>query len=148
MQPVKEMLNHSTERLADLIRSKHQVLVQLRDVGLRQSGFVASGDNTSLLTLLAAKQHLISVLQGLERELAPYMSEDPRARIWRTPEDRARCARQAAECNLLLEEIVQLEKAGADQMTARRNEMADQLERFHAATHVRSAYEAQRRNSA
>jgi hypothetical protein len=142
------MSNNSTERLADLIRGKHQVLVQLRDVGQRQSGFIASGDNTSLLTLLAAKQHLISALQSLERELAPYLSEDPQARSWRTPQDRARCAGQAAECNSLLEEIVQLEKVGAEQMTARRNEMADQLQRFHAATHVRSAYEAQRRNSA
>jgi hypothetical protein len=142
------MLNRSTERLANLIRGKHQVLVQLRDVGQRQSNFIASGDSTSLLKLLTAKQHLISALQSVEHELVPYFAEDPESRQWRSPEDRALCARQAAECNSLLEEIVRLEKSGAEQMIARRNEVAEQLQRFHAAAHVRSAYEAQRRASA
>jgi hypothetical protein len=142
------MLTHSTERLANLIRNKHQVLTQLRDVGQRQSKLVAIGDTTSLLKLLAAKQHLISALQAVEHELTPYFAEDPESRKWRTFEDRALCAQQAAECNSLLEEVVQLEKSGAEQMTARRNEVAEQLQRFHAAAHVRSAYEAQRHNSA
>jgi hypothetical protein len=142
------MLNHSTERLASLIRNKHQVLMQLREVGQRQTSFIAGGDCTSLLKLLGTKQHLISALQSLEHELAPYLAEDPERRTWRTPEDRAQCARQAADCNSLLEEIVRLEKSGAEQMTARRNEVAGQLQRFHAAAQVRTAYEAQRRSSA
>jgi len=137
---------HPTERLAELIRKKHHVLVQLRDVGQRQTDLVTSGDIASLLKLLAAKQQLISALHGLERELTPYYAEDPDRRQWPSPQDRAQCAQQAAECNALLEDIVRLEKLGAEKLTMRRNEVADQLQQVHAATHVRSAYEAQRRS--
>ena len=138
------MTTHNTERLAELIGKKRHVLAQLRDVGQRQTDLINHGDTGSLLKLLAAKQLLISTLQSVERELTPYYAEDPDRRKWNSPTDRATCAQQAAECNTLLEEIVQLEKHGADMMTARRNEVAEQLQQAHAAAHVRSAYQAQR----
>jgi hypothetical protein len=136
----------ATERLAELIRNKHQVLLQLRELGLRQASLVASGDTASLLKLLAVKQQLIAALQGLERELSPCYEEDPDERVWPSPEQRAECARQATACNGILREIVSLEKSSAAIMTTRRNEVAQQLQQVHAAAHVRSAYEAQRRS--
>ena len=135
----------STEQLAALISQKHEVLVQLRAVGVRQTGLVASGEVAALLKLLAAKQHLITRLQELERELKPFYAGDPDKRVWRSPDDRARCAKQADDCNVLLEEIVQLEKLGADKMNERKNEVAQQLNQVHAASHVRNAYQAQQR---
>ena len=63
--------------------------------------------------------------------------------MWRSPEERARCAKQANECNALLEEIVELEKLGAEKMNERKNEVAQQLQQVHAAAHVRNAYQAQ-----
>jgi len=138
-------VNRSTEQLAALINQKHEVLVQLRAVGVRQTGLVASGEIAALLKLLAAKQHLITRLQELERELKPFYAGDPDKRVWRSPDDRARCAKQADDCNVLLEEIVQLEKLGADKMNERKNEVAQQLNQVHAASHVRNAYQAQQR---
>lgn len=135
----------STEQLAALIDSKHEVLVQLRAVGVRQTDLVTSGEVAALLKLLAAKQQLIARLQELERELKPYYAGDPEQRTWRSPAERARCARQASECNSLLEEVVRLERIGADKMNERKNEVAQQLQQAHAAAHVRSAYQAQQR---
>ncbi len=135
-----------TAKLTELIHKKHQVLVQLRDIGHRQTDLVSSGDTASLLKLLAAKQQLITALQSLERELTPCYAEDPEHRVWKTPEERARCAQQSAECNVLLKEVVQLEKQGAEQMTIRRNQVAEQLQQVHVAAQVRSAYQAQRRS--
>src|SRR5689334_4834970 len=135
----------STEQLASLIAKKHEVLVQLRAVGVRQTDLVASGEIGGLLKLLAAKQHLINGLQQLERELKPFYAGDPDQRIWRSPADRAHCAKQAAECNKMLEEIVQIEKIGAEKMDARKNEVAQQLQQVHAASQVRNAYQAQAR---
>jgi flagellar biosynthesis/type III secretory pathway chaperone len=135
----------STEQLAELIGRKHQVLVQLRDIGRRQADLVSGGDIAALLKLLAGKQHLIAGLQELERLLKPYYAQHPDSRVWRTPADRADCAELANECNTLLEEIVELEKRGAEQMNARKNEVAEQLQQVHASAHVRSAYQAQRR---
>jgi hypothetical protein len=135
----------ATEKLAALIAQKHEVLVQLRAVGVRQTDLVAGGDVAALLKLLAAKQHLITRLQELEHELKPYYTADPDKRLWRTPDERARCAKQASDCNALLEEIVRLEKFGAEKMNERKNEVAEQLQQVHAATHVRNAYQAQQR---
>jgi hypothetical protein len=136
-------MTQSTEQLAAIIAKKHEVLMQLRAVGLRQTDLVASGEITSLLKLLAAKQQLIGRLQDVERELKPYYAIDPEQRTWRSPEERSQCARQADECNSLLEEVVRLEKLGAEKMNVRKDEVAQQLNQVHAAAHVRNAYQAQ-----
>jgi len=144
-------MNHtasSTDQLAELIRRKHQILVRLRDVGRQQADLVGGGEIGALLKLLAGKQQLIVGLQDVERLLKPYYAENPEARVWRTPVERTECARLVTECNALLEEVVQLEKRGAEQMDARKNEVAEQLQQAHAAAHVRNAYQAQRRTSA
>lgn len=138
----------ATEQLAELIRKKHEVLLQLRDLGHRQTDLVKSGEIAALLKLLAGKQQLIANLQQLERTLKPYYGQNPDARVWSSPANRAQCAQLVAECNAMLEEIVNLEKQGAEQMTARKNEVAEQLQQVHAAAHVRNAYQAQRRSHA
>jgi hypothetical protein len=138
----------TTEQLAELIRRKHQILVQLRDVGRRQADLVGRGEITALLKLLAGKQQLIVGLQDLERELKPFFAQHPDSRVWRSAADRARCAQMANECNTMLEEVVALEKRGAEKMDARKNEVAEQLQQAHAATHIRNAYQAQRRSIA
>jgi flagellar biosynthesis/type III secretory pathway chaperone len=134
----------STKTLAELVRRKHDVLVQLCDIGRRQERIVDEGETTMLLQLLSSKQTLISSLQQVEREMAPYQLENPDARVWPTAEERARCAQQAAECNQLLEQIVAMEKQSADRMTARRNEVAAQLRHVYAAGQARDAYAANR----
>jgi hypothetical protein len=135
---------HSTEQLAVLVRRKHQVLTQLREAARRQAVLVSGGNTTALLGLLATKQELIAALQAVERTLTPYYAEDPDKRAWSSAQERAACAKLATECNAMLEEIVQMEKTGAEQMAARRNDVAEQLRRVHSAAQVRGAYEAQR----
>jgi hypothetical protein len=139
---------HATEQLAELIRRKHRVLTQLHEAGRRQAELVAGGDIGSLLSLLAAKQELIAALQTVEQTLMPFYADNPEERIWNSPGARARCAELAGECNALLAEIVRLEQAGAARMTARRDELAAQLQQIHSAAQVRGAYEAQRNHRA
>jgi hypothetical protein len=134
----------STEQLAALIGRRHQLLVQLRDVGRRQLELVAERDTASLIKLLAVKQSMIATLQTIERDLLPFAADDPEKRVWRSSDQRSKCAEQAAECNAMLREIVNVEKMGVDQMTVHRNEIAEQLQQVHSAVDVRSAYQAQR----
>ena len=118
------------------------MLLRLYELGCRQREIVNGGDMTTLLELLATKQNMISLLQQVESELAPYHAEDPDARAWASTDDRTRCARQAAECNRLLEKIVELEKQSAQRLADRRNEVAVQLQRVYSAGQARQAYEA------
>jgi hypothetical protein len=136
--------NMSTARLTELIRRKHEVLVELCAVGHRQREIVERGETTALLELLAAKQSMIVLLQQVEGELTPFHAEDPDRRVWASADDRAKCARQAAECNELLAEVVELERESAERLIQRRNEVAAQLRQVHSAGHARQAYEAQR----
>ena len=130
----------STRKLAELIQSKHQCLLQLRELGVRQNQLIANGELGDLLRLLAAKQHVITALQAVDRQLSPYQQEDPDSRTWSSPDERAACARLAAECRQLLEEVMQMEKANETQMAQRRNDVAAQLTSLHHAGEVRGAY--------
>ena len=68
----------ATEQLAELIRKKHQVLVQLRDIGRRQTDLVSGGEIAALLKLLAGKQHLIAALQELGTRAETLLRREPR----------------------------------------------------------------------
>jgi hypothetical protein len=137
----------ATDKLALLISKKLQVLVQLRDVGQKQLANIDQGETMALLKLLAAKQHLITGLQAVERELSPFRDDDPDRREWRSVDDRARCADQAAKCNELLQEILHMEKESEERMTRRRNAAAAQLQQAHAASRAHGAYASQRRTA-
>lgn len=140
--PTIDMATHTSNQLAELISRKHQVLGQLRRVGLEQIELVEQGEVPALLKLLAAKQHLISNLQAVETELVPFRDQDPENRTWSSPAARDECALQAEQCNELLNEVVYLEKQSEDKMIARRNEVADQLQQVYSASQARGAYAA------
>ena len=129
----------ATDNLAALIRKKHQILVQLREIGLRQQA-LAGEATPELLKLLGAKQHLISGLEMVERNLRPYHAEDPESREWRTPSDRAACAQQAQACQVLLGEVMELERQQEQRMAERRDQVASQLRQAGAARDAVGAY--------
>jgi hypothetical protein len=129
-----------TDMLADLIRAKRTCLIQLRDMGRRQLELIDGGDMTTLLDLLAAKQRTLNQLQRVERALDPFRGQDPETRPWRSPDDRAACAEQLAQCEALLGEIVSQEKLSETQLVRRRDEAAARLQGAHLASHARGAY--------
>lgn len=138
--PRLRMTHLPTDQLAELMDRKLACLSQLREIGRRQAALIADGDLTELLRLLAAKQHLIGALQGVERALVPFRDEQPEARQWRSAEARARCARKASLCRQLLAEIVEQEKAGEARLAQRRDDVAQQLNQVHSARRARGAY--------
>ena len=64
-------------------------------MGKRQMEFVADGEMTQLLDVLAAKQRVLGNLQRVERGLDPFRGQDPETRVWRSTEARAECCRAA-----------------------------------------------------
>ncbi len=137
----------ATDRLAELIRKKRQVLLQLRELGKRELGFATEGDAGMLLQLATAKQHLVTALQMVERQLNPYRDDDPDRRAWRSQADRGACAEQADECRGLLAEVVTLEKAHERAMQQRRDAVAAQLRSAVSARQAAGAYQKYRVDS-
>lgn len=133
----------STQLLADLVSKRRKCLMQLRDLGVRQSQMIADGQMAELLRLVAAKQQLIVALQAIEQQLAPFHAQDPETRAWGSAEERARCAADAEACRTLIQEVMAMEQAGERQMTERRDAVAAQLRTAAAGNRVRDAYQAQ-----
>jgi len=136
------MADLTTTRLADLIGKRRRCLTQLRALGDRQTEMIATGDMTSLVRLLAAKQELIAALEALERELKPFHGQDPESRTWTSPAARAACADDETECRRLLAEVMAIEQAGERQLTVRRDGVATQLQSLGVATRASAAYQA------
>lgn len=129
-----------TDALAELIHSKYECLVRLRDLGRRQLELIEASDMTALLDLLAVKQRPLMELQQIEKALGPFRGQDPRQRRWRTPELRQRCGERLTQCETLLSEIVSREKAAEGVLIRRRDETAKQLQGAHHAGQARQAY--------
>lgn len=137
------MTSLPTEKLANLVTKKHQVLNQLYEVGRQQLEIASQPDVSTLLQLLASKQELITELQRIERDLIPHRKESPEQRQWHSANDRAACAQQAHECSALLDEVLLLENQSVDRVTARRDKVAAQSQPLYTSTQVRTAYAKQ-----
>ena len=134
------MPTFDTDTLAELIRSKRECLVRIRDLGRRQVELIEAVDMTGLLDLLAVKQRSLMKLQQIEKALDPFRDQDPDSRRWRTPELRHRCSRQLQECETLLSEIVGREKTAEETLSLRRDQAAQRLQGAHLAGQARQAY--------
>ena len=145
--PPNPMLPFSTDNLADLIDKRHRCLLQLRDLGTKQSELIAAGEMGPLLRLIGAKNQLIAALQTIEKDLAPFHGQDPESRSWPTSAARAKCAEQAGKCQRLLAEVMELERQNEQNMIARRDQVATQLQTAQSAGAARGAYQAHQRTA-
>jgi len=109
-------------------------------MGQKQLELVGKGTMTELLDLLSTKQRMLGELQRIERALDPFRGQDPQTRRWHSPEQRRQCARELAECESLVGEIVERERQSQRELTRRRDEVAAQLEGLHRAARARGAY--------
>ena len=134
------MSSHDTAILSAHIQQKHELLVQLRDIGLRQLELIAAGDMNQLLRVLSAKQRLLGILQSIERSLDPFRSDDPARREWKSTGDRHKCAETVRSCEALLRTIVEQERKSESQMIVRRDEMARRLNAIQHAAEIHRAY--------
>ena len=129
-----------TSRLAELIDQKYEVLAQLCDLARRQLDLITNGEIAPLLNLLSAKQNLLVLIQQIERELNPFRSQDPDARIWSAHKDRQRTSHVAGRCEALFSELLLLEKQSETDLAARRDETAKRLQSAADAGKARQAY--------
>lgn len=134
------MTIQNTDQLAELITTKHRCLIELREMGVRQQKCVDAGQMSDLIKVLSAKQILINRLGQVERAMDPFRTEDPDARVWRSPEDRAKCRQISKECDEILGEILESERESESTLRLRRDETAKQLQGSHASNVTRQAY--------
>jgi hypothetical protein len=133
-------IDRSTERLAALVRAKHDVLEQILALAETQKTVIAEEDMDRLLSILAAKQPLMSELGRLERALDPFRQEDPESRQWRTPADRRACQKWAERAAAMLATLMAIETECDALLRGRRDATARQLTAVGDAIAARRAY--------
>lgn len=134
--------NMESERLAQLVDCKLQILQLLRRLAAQQLEVIASGDMTNLLKLLSGKQTVMDRLAKVEQQLDPFRGQDPDARDWPSTAAREVCQKNVETCNELLTEIMRLEKQGEGEMVGRRDDASTRLAGMHGASEARHAYVA------
>jgi hypothetical protein len=128
------------EKLAELVAAKHQVLKVFVQLAERQLQAIQAADMTTLIRLLAAKQTLVTQLQAIEQEMAPFRGEDPDRRVWRSAAERSKCQAQAEAANALLAKALALEQEAETAMLNRRDAAAAALTAVQTAADARQAY--------
>lgn len=133
----------STERLAELIETRHATLSELRSLAALQYRIVNSRDLGKLVELLAAKQRFLERLRTIDEALAPYRHDDPDSRVWADPARREWCRQLAAESVVWMGEVMELEVAAERCLAAQRDETTAELDqeacRFRAISAYRSS---------
>ena len=137
------LTSSNTERLAELIATRHELLVQMRDLGRLQMEFIGSNDFTQLLKVLASKQRVLTALQAADRELKPFRDDDPASRSWNNPQRREQCAELARRCDSIFREIVEQERHSEALLAACRDEASARLHGAHSSAQARGAYVTQ-----
>jgi hypothetical protein len=133
---------YTGDKLAELVAKRHTCLAQLHRLGMKQAELIATGEMSSLMRLLSAKNQLIVALQSLEKQLEPFQNQQPEQRQWSSPALRQECQTLAEECRRLLEGVMQMERENEQQMTLRRDRIAHQLSSLQSAETARRAYQA------
>jgi hypothetical protein len=134
------MTMQDTTTLTQLLAKKCGLLLELRQLGVRQAELIDRSEMAALLSLLSLKNRLLTSLQTLERQLDPFRDQSPDQRQWPSEEERRRGAELAEACQRLLAEVIDTEKRSESQLILRRDDAAAQLHAVHHAAQAREAY--------
>jgi hypothetical protein len=129
-----------TDQLAELIAAKHECLRQLVELGRAQLELIETNDLPRLLRVLAAKQTLIGKLQTVSTSLKPFRQQDPKSRVWRSPELRERSAEQLHQCEEMFARVSGQEQESEQRLRTQRDDVGDRLRLANTADRARSAY--------
>ncbi len=130
----------NTDQLAELIQIKRRILEQIRELTRRQPEIIEQSDLTQLMNILSVKGRLMNELQRTERLLDPFRSQDPDKRAWRTQADRDACREESKTCDLLLKEIMLVEKQCETELSNHRDQIQHRLHAAHDASQANQAY--------
>lgn len=126
-----ENLAPSAAHLSAQIQAKLRMLEALLDKGKQQLQLIQSGDTTKLLELLAEKSTLIRELAAIQETISRLQQPDVQSMIsWPDPAQRAAAQAAAKQCNLLGQQVLELEATCEHAARERRDSMAQQIEEF------------------
>ena len=130
-----------TELLFQLMRERLELLQSLQQVGV-SCGANQLEDGGALLAVLGRKSSIIDRLNENQQLLQTFGGEDPDSRVWSSAERRVECQQLATVTERLLRDIIQSENSLLDNLTCRRDAIAEQLQQGRDSVLAANAYSA------
>ncbi|MDR1491586.1 MAG: hypothetical protein LBT05_02515 [Planctomycetaceae bacterium] len=135
-----------TEQFFQLIQKKRERLICIRELSQRQLQYVGEENLGALLELLAAKQRLLIEIEGVDKHLAKYREDDPEKRVWSSPEMRQQCRETAAQCDILIRKILEIDGLAGRQLTEKKEAAGRSLKQLDNSARVQNAYRQQKKS--
>lgn len=119
---------------------RHRCFSELLRFSQQQRALIDSDDYTQLLAILGSKQRVIGRLEEIGR-MHPALGQDWKQQRDSLPAaDRSLCDEQLAATEVLLEELMELERTSTDQLARRRDETQLELHRVTTGAQAQAAY--------
>ena len=129
-----------SEQLVDLVSQRKVVLEMLVEISQRQLDAVHHGRMNELMGLLAEKQTPLARLRDLSQTLAIATPDDPEARVWGSPNDRAECQREHEQCEQMLRSLMEIEARCEQTLASSKEKLRQELQQTQTAQQAVSGY--------
>jgi benzoyl-CoA reductase/2-hydroxyglutaryl-CoA dehydratase subunit BcrC/BadD/HgdB len=126
--------------ILEVLKQRRAHCRELLDLSRRQNRVIDASDYTSLLSILGQKQRVLVRLDELKHR-HPELGER-----WESVREagpatvRRECSEIISEIEAILAELMQTEKAGADELSQRRETTRRQLESIAQGVHINEIY--------
>lgn len=134
--------------LLALLERQHALYAQLRELSGRQRGLIGGERPERLVEILQARQALVLALARLNEELAPYRRDWDMHYQALSPADRARAGGLLESIQALLQGILKSDQEDCALLAARKQVVANDLNRLVGASAAHSAYSSRNVGSA
>ncbi len=131
----------TTDHLLELIERKLHLLSVIKQMSVQQTELIRCDEVESLLALLARKNEAMDGLQRVQKQLAPFQSQNADSRIWKSESDRRQCREMVQQCEQLLADLISLENMAVRTLSDERAVIGDQLRMMQSAHSIHKAYE-------
>jgi hypothetical protein len=125
--------------VAAVVKTRLEYCRALRALSVRQMELIESEDDAAILQVLSQKQQLLEEFSRAPQQ-TQFRQQWRASRDALTPDLRSDCERMLAECEAVLDDVLQREQAGADRLAARRDNSQQQLQMITHGAQAHGAY--------
>lgn len=127
-------------KLSELITERKTILQQLLATSTQQIDAITLGRMSELMSLLGGKQAPLNRLNEISGLLREAEGEDPKSRLWDSPQTREKCRREQDECEQIHLELLAIEAECESSLLASRESLQQQVDRVDAAKQAATRY--------
>jgi hypothetical protein len=142
-----ERSQRDVTELVQLLEHQRTLYRRLRTLADRQRTMIVQDDVQPLLSLLSERQKLVDGLVGLGRRLAPFREHWPATYGTLDEPTRRQVSELLEEANTALGSILQCDRHDTATLSARRQDVANQLSSMDGGARVGAAYAATARRA-